>query len=70
MTCPINTTTTPGPRLPLALTALTAWLLLFAVPPVDAASADQARPNVLFVAVDDLRPELGCYGNPTSRART
>ncbi|MDH4044915.1 MAG: sulfatase [Gemmatimonadota bacterium] len=22
------------------------------------------RPNVLFIAVDDLRPELGAYGNP------
>ena len=25
-------------------------------------SAEPARPNVLFIAVDDLRPELACYG--------
>ena len=25
-------------------------------------SADSSRPNVLFIAVDDLRPELACYG--------
>jgi iduronate 2-sulfatase len=25
--------------------------------------ADDVRPNILFIAIDDLRPELGCYGN-------
>lgn len=25
--------------------------------------SENKRPNVLFVIVDDLRPELGCYGN-------
>ena len=26
------------------------------------ATAKAAQPNVLFIAVDDLRPELRCYG--------
>ncbi|MBI2513523.1 MAG: sulfatase [Opitutae bacterium] len=26
-------------------------------------AAAPSRPNVLFIAVDDLRPELGCYGS-------
>lgn len=25
-------------------------------------AADAKRPNILFIAVDDLRPQLGCYG--------
>lgn len=29
--------------------------------------ADDAKYNVLFIAVDDLRPQLGCYGAPVIR---
>lgn len=32
------------------------------------AQADQ--PNFLFVAIDDLRPELGCYGSPIAQTPT
>lgn len=38
-------------------------LLLFSLMTIAIASG-QERPNVLFIAVDDLRPELGCYGSP------
>ncbi|MEX2173377.1 MAG: sulfatase [Pirellulaceae bacterium] len=34
--------------------------------PVAAQDAAQ-RPNVLFIAVDDLRPDLGCYGHPEAK---
>jgi hypothetical protein len=35
------------------------FALLFPLAPVSLL----AKPNVLFIAVDDLRPEIGCYGN-------
>lgn len=31
------------------------------------AAADAPRPNVLFIAIDDLRTTLGCYGDPVAR---
>ena len=36
-------------------------LVLFALVGI-APATDQ--PNILFIAIDDLRPELGCYGSP------
>ena len=39
--------------------------ILATVSAYPAMAADQnQKPNVLFIAVDDLRPEMGCYGNP------
>ena len=33
-----------------------------------ASVASAARPNVLFIASDDMRPQLGCYGDPTVKS--
>ncbi|HBE96643.1 MAG TPA: iduronate-2-sulfatase [Verrucomicrobiales bacterium] len=29
-----------------------------------AASLSAKKPNILFIAIDDMRPEMGCYGSP------
>lgn len=41
---------------------LPAALALAAATPTPGAPAPAARPNVLFICVDDLKPLLGCYG--------
>ena len=46
------------PRLRFGLVLLALVAFAGAVPTF----ADNPKPNVLFIAVDDLRPELGCYG--------
>lgn len=49
------------------LKQLTFWLLLatllFALPTTTAQQKPKGKMNVLFIAVDDLRPEFGAYGS-------
>ena len=40
---------------------LSTCLFMLGILPL-ASVAQSTRPNVLFIAVDDLRPQLGCYG--------
>src|SRR5688572_4881479 len=40
---------------------------LLAISPRTAAAADVRRPNVLFIATDDLNAALGCMGDPVAK---
>lgn len=48
-------------NIPRALRSV--WLPLLGLVSAFTAAAG-SRPNVLFIAVDDMRPQLGCYGDP------
>jgi hypothetical protein len=50
-----------------SLTAGLIVLVLYSLGCNPAAMAQTARPNVLMITVDDLRAELGSYGNPIIR---
>jgi iduronate 2-sulfatase len=41
---------------------ISVWLMAVVVSVACDSAEEAARPNILFIAVDDLRPELGCYG--------
>lgn len=44
-----------------------AFIALSSVASVVAAESDSEKKNVLFIAVDDMKPLLGCYGDKTAQ---
>jgi len=55
-------------RLALAACALMAMTIIRSSATASDATASETRPNVLFIAVDDMRCELGCYGTAHVRS--
>lgn len=41
--------------------------LLAGIPVITHAAESARRPNVLFIAVDDLNTRIGCYGDPVAK---
>ena len=43
-------------------------LSILALAALAATASAAEKPNVLFIASDDMRPQLGCYGDPTMKS--
>ena len=56
---PIHQQTTILPSMQQFAKILTTVLLL-----VQVGTSSAAQPNILFIAVDDMRTNIGCYGDP------
>ncbi|MDF1825040.1 MAG: sulfatase [Verrucomicrobiales bacterium] len=52
-------------RLPLNLLSTLFLLSSFALQ--TAVAAETSRPNILFIGFDDMRPLMGCYGDPVAK---
>jgi iduronate 2-sulfatase len=59
---------TPTSLLRARLTALLPAVFGLLLPLTAAAAPAPARPNVLLICVDDLKPNLGCYGDPIAKS--
>jgi iduronate 2-sulfatase len=46
----------------VSITVLTTLSIFLGIFTCTGQQAPKAKPNILFIAVDDLRPELNCYG--------
>jgi iduronate 2-sulfatase len=42
------------------------YLFILGLPPFFLSG--KSNPHILFIAIDDLRPELGCYGSPIAKS--